>query len=127
MTKSQIRTQLSAFLVVIPYYLSLRYNQFPCPNLSSSVVIPYYFLLRYNNAERDYSYPAVVIPYYLSLRYNRNADLANDLERSKAEGADVVMLTGDLIDDIRVMPETAKILNSRAGLCCNSLLSLAKV
>lgn len=26
MTKSQIRTQLSAFLVVIPYYLSLRYN-----------------------------------------------------------------------------------------------------
>ena len=72
MTKSQIRTQLSAFLVVIPYYLSLRYNQFPCPNLSSSVVIPYYFLLRYNNAERDYSYPAVVIPYYLSLRYNYN-------------------------------------------------------
>ena len=48
--------------------------------------------------------------------YYRNADLANDLERSKAEGADVVMLTGDLIDDIRVMPETAKILNSRAVL-----------
>lgn len=48
--------------------------------------------------------------------YYGNADLANDLERSKAEGADVVMLTGDLIDDIRVMPETAKILNSRAGL-----------
>lgn len=48
--------------------------------------------------------------------YYGNADLANDLERSKAEGADVVMLTGDLIDDIRVMLETAKILNSRAGL-----------
>lgn len=28
----------------------------------------------------------------------------------------MVMLTGDLIDDIRVMPETAKILNSRAVL-----------
>lgn len=48
MTKSQIRTQLSAFLVVIPYYLSLRYNH-QCA---------------------DRPFPAVVIPYYLSLRYN---------------------------------------------------------
>ena len=48
MTKSQIRTQLSAFLVVIPYYLSLRYN----PGAETSGLL------------------AVVIPYYLSLRYN---------------------------------------------------------
>lgn len=47
--------------------------------------------------------------------YYTNADLLGDLDRAKAEGADVVMLTGDLIDDVRVMPDTAKILNARAG------------
>lgn len=48
--------------------------------------------------------------------YYRTADLADDLDHAKAEGADVVVITGDLIDDIRVMPETTRILNARAGL-----------
>ena len=48
MTKSQIRTQLSAFLVVIPYYLSLRYNNACEIELQRHVVIPYYLSLRYN-------------------------------------------------------------------------------
>ena len=48
MTKSQIRTQLSAFLVVIPYYLSLRYNLTASNNIEFFVVIPYYLSLRYN-------------------------------------------------------------------------------
>ena len=48
MTKSQIRTQLSAFLVVIPYYLSLRYNNIGCVPVVQWVVIPYYLSLRYN-------------------------------------------------------------------------------
>ena len=48
MTKSQIRTQLSAFLVVIPYYLSLRYNRKLEQNQDRNVVIPYYLSLRYN-------------------------------------------------------------------------------
>ena len=49
MTKSQIRTQLSAFLVVIPYYLSLRYNYLVKDLRTTSVVIPYYLSLRYNH------------------------------------------------------------------------------
>ena len=48
MTKSQIRTQLSAFLVVIPYYLSLRYNGVTTRHFNHCVVIPYYLSLRYN-------------------------------------------------------------------------------
>ena len=48
MTKSQIRTQLSTFLVVIPYYLSLRYNYLLIHFLIPEVVIPYYLSLRYN-------------------------------------------------------------------------------
>ena len=48
MTKSQIRTQLSAFLVVIPYYLSLRYNFKTFGQTGFIVVIPYYLSLRYN-------------------------------------------------------------------------------
>ena len=48
MTKSQICTQLSAFLVVIPYYLSLRYNELEIEYQFKHVVIPYYLSLRYN-------------------------------------------------------------------------------
>ena len=34
--------------VVIPYYLSLRYNDGGDGNIISAVVIPYYLSLRYN-------------------------------------------------------------------------------
>ena len=34
------------------------------------VVIPYYLSLRYNPITRRIRYDVVVIPYYLSLRYN---------------------------------------------------------
>ena len=70
MTKSQICTQLSAFLVVIPYYLSLRYNFVNYINRFATVVIPYYLSLRYNNGKDFKAGYEVVIPYYLSLRYN---------------------------------------------------------
>ena len=70
MTKSQIRTQLSAFLVVIPYYLSLRYNSDLSGIEAVCVVIPYYLSLRYNRRFRWIVRWEVVIPYYLSLRYN---------------------------------------------------------
>ena len=70
MTKSQIRTQLSAFLVVIPYYLSLRYNAYWDQTITEEVVIPYYLSLRYNLSGRTSLPSSVVIPYYLSLRYN---------------------------------------------------------
>ena len=70
MTKSQIRTQLSAFLVVIPYYLSLRYNALPEIIIERMVVIPYYLSLRYNMRFLRDVEKEVVIPYYLSLRYN---------------------------------------------------------
>ena len=70
MTKSQIRTQLSAFLVVIPYYLSLRYNNACEIELQRHVVIPYYLSLRYNSWGDRMIASVVVIPYYLSLRYN---------------------------------------------------------
>ena len=70
MTKSQICTQLSAFLVVIPYYLSLRYNLEDNVALQLQVVIPYYLSLRYNFAMPPIFAITVVIPYYLSLRYN---------------------------------------------------------
>ena len=70
MTKSQICTQLSAFLVVIPYYLSPRYNIIMCFPRRSPVVIPYYLSLRYNQTLIEAIEATVVIPYYLSLRYN---------------------------------------------------------
>ena len=70
MTKSQICTQLSAFLVVIPYYLSLRYNPDPQNPQGAPVVIPYYLSLRYNWIKANPIVATVVIPYYLSLRYN---------------------------------------------------------
>ena len=70
MTKSQICTQLSAFLVVIPYYLSLRYNVEDNVALQLQVVIPYYLSLRYNSMSPRFFFFKVVIPYYLSLRYN---------------------------------------------------------
>ena len=35
-------------IVVIPYYLSLRYNADGMANLLFRVVIPYYLSLRYN-------------------------------------------------------------------------------
>ena len=54
MTKSQIRTQLSAFLVVIPYYLSLRYNLGQHSINLANVVIPYYLSLRYNTYIQRY-------------------------------------------------------------------------
>ena len=34
------------------------------------VVIPYYLSLRYNEGDKKYMTEIVVIPYYLSLRYN---------------------------------------------------------
>ena len=34
--------------VVIPYYLSLRYNYSSCDCTNNKVVIPYYLSLRYN-------------------------------------------------------------------------------
>ena len=74
MTKSQIRTQLSTFLVVIPYYLSLRYNNACEIELQRHVVIPYYLSLRYNIPFVCLCMAAVVIPYYLSLRYNVHAE-----------------------------------------------------
>ena len=70
MTKSQICTQLSAFLVVIPYYLSLRYNMVKQRDIDLAVVIPYYLSLRYNRTATVTQCVTVVIPYYLSLRYN---------------------------------------------------------
>ena len=70
MTKSQICTQLSAFLVVIPYYLSLRYNWIKANPIVATVVIPYYLSLRYNIVLAVIVSVGVVIPYYLSLRYN---------------------------------------------------------
>ena len=36
--------------VVIPYYLSLRYNRHPANYTTVVVVIPYYLSLRYNNS-----------------------------------------------------------------------------
>ena len=42
---------VNATEVVIPYYLSLRYNDLPPFCLSAAVVIPYYLSLRYNKTE----------------------------------------------------------------------------
>ena len=38
--------------------------------LTETVVIPYYLSLRYNTDKFRVPYGRVVIPYYLSLRYN---------------------------------------------------------
>ena len=57
--------------VVIPYYLSLRYNINFMTFLLYNVVIPYYLSLRYNCFFDIFLIFVVVIPYYLSLRYNR--------------------------------------------------------
>ena len=46
-------------------------------------------------------------PYF---RYN---DLAGELDRAKAEGAEAIFFTGDLIDDIRHMPEAGAILKEK--------------
>ena len=56
--------------VVIPYYLSLRYNLIQNHLNTQVVVIPYYLSLRYNYRINRGTREAVVIPYYLSLRYN---------------------------------------------------------
>ena len=45
--------------------------------------------------------------------YFRYKDLAGELDRAKAEGVDAIFFTGDLIDDIRYMPETAAILREK--------------
>lgn len=47
--------------------------------------------------------------------YFRYTDLPEELDRAKREGAKTVFFTGDLIDDVRYMPETAKILAEKAG------------
>ena len=39
-------------IVVIPYYLSLRYNMRALAHALHEVVIPYYLSLRYNTAVR---------------------------------------------------------------------------
>ncbi len=54
--------------------------------------------------------------------YYRTADLAEDLDHAKAEGAEAIMLTGDLIDDLQVMPETEKLLVGRSHLFPDGIL-----
>ena len=63
---------MTIHIVVIPYYLSLRYNSSVPSCMFIKVVIPYYLSLRYNRIQRILHITAVVIPYYLSLRYNTN-------------------------------------------------------
>ena len=46
--------------------------------------------------------------------YFRYTDLPGELERAKQEGAKTVFLTGDLIDDVRYMSETAQILTEKS-------------
>jgi predicted MPP superfamily phosphohydrolase len=47
--------------------------------------------------------------------YYRAADLDLDLERAKAEGAQMIAFTGDLIDDVRYMPQAADTLTRYAS------------
>lgn len=47
--------------------------------------------------------------------YFRYYDLDPELERAHQEGADMVAFSGDLIDDVRFMPETAAILTRHAS------------
>ena len=48
--------------------------------------------------------------------YFRYTDLPDELMRAKKEGAKTVFFTGDLIDDVRFMPETGKTLTKMASL-----------
>lgn len=43
------------------------------------------------------------------------ADLVHDLERARQEGADMVAITGDLIDDTRFLNETCQVLREKAA------------
>ncbi len=54
--------------------------------------------------------------------YFRWKDLAGELDRAKAEDVDAVFFTGDLIDDIRYMPETADILTEKEKLFKDGIL-----
>lgn len=46
--------------------------------------------------------------------YFRYTDLPEEIDRAKREGAKTLLFTGDLIDDIRYMPETGKIISDKA-------------
>lgn len=48
--------------------------------------------------------------------YFRYTDLPGEFDRAKREGAKVVFFTGDLIDDVRYMPETAKTITEKSAL-----------
>lgn len=48
--------------------------------------------------------------------YYHTADLNADLQQAHADQADMVAVGGDLIDDIRMMPDTARVLTSESGL-----------
>ncbi|MGN0954066.1 metallophosphoesterase [Dialister sp.] len=47
--------------------------------------------------------------------YFRYGDLPGEIERARQEGAQVLLFTGDLIDDIRHMPEAAHTLAEKQG------------
>ena len=47
--------------------------------------------------------------------YFRYTDLPAEIQRARKEGADVLFFTGDLIDDTRHMPETARALTAFSG------------
>lgn len=47
--------------------------------------------------------------------YYTNRNLPEDFLIARREGAQMIALTGDLIDDVRVMPETARILTGENG------------
>ncbi len=57
-------------IVVVPYYLSQRYNIFRRSAIRKYVVVPYYLSQRYNALSRLSFCRCVVVPYYLSQRYN---------------------------------------------------------
>lgn len=46
--------------------------------------------------------------------YYHVSDLANDLDLAKQEGADMAVITGDLIDDTRFLDETCQVLTEKA-------------
>lgn len=47
--------------------------------------------------------------------YYHVSDLAQDLDRAKEEGADMVALTGDLIDDTRFLNDACRVLTEKAA------------
>ncbi len=53
--------------------------------------------------------------------YFRYTDLPEELDRAKREGAKVVFFTGDLIDDVRYMPETAQTLKKKSSLFADGI------